>query len=355
MVLKDSAQEHDKDVHGFTQSKFLAVKEGLEREVDVEPAKPIFPGGKQVKHVVSGGVAGALSRTCVSPLERVKILLQIQVKDPKFSGVGATLIKIGREEGVKGYFKGNGTNVLRIIPYSAVQFASYEEFKKLLKVSEDLQNQTPLRRLVAGGLAGTTSVIATYPLDLVRTRLAAQCEGAERRYRNILHAFQTILKDEGGLISGCLYKGLPPTVMGIAPYIGLNFAVYETLKDFVLGHLIVRARGAELKRMDKDTELPVVVRLICGGLAGGISQTVTYPLDVVRRRMQMKGISGDLFAYTSTKHAFTTIVQVEGVKGLYKGMWPNLLKVAPLVGIQFVTYEITKAFLYGQGLQLPWR
>lgn len=355
MVLKDSAQEHDKDVHGFSQSKFLVVKEGLEREVDVEPAKPSFPGGKQVKHIVSGGVAGALSRTCVSPLERVKILLQIQVKDPKFSGVGATLIKIGREEGLKGYFKGNGTNVLRIIPYSAVQFASYEEFKKLLKVSEDLQNQTPLRRLVAGGLAGTTSVIATYPLDLVRTRLAAQCEGAERRYRNILHAFQTILKDEGGLISGCLYKGLPPTVMGIAPYIGLNFAVYETLKDFVLGHLIVRARGAELKRMDKDRELPVVVRLICGGLAGGISQTVTYPLDVVRRRMQMKGISGDLFAYTSTKHAFTTIVQVEGVKGLYKGMWPNLLKVAPLVGIQFVTYEITKAFLYGQGLQLPWR
>ena len=55
--------------------------------------------------------------------------------------------------------------------------------------------------------------------------------------------------------------------------------------------------------------------------------SVTYPLDVVRRRMQMKGISGDLFAYTSTKHAFTTIVQVEGVKGLYKGMWPNLLKV----------------------------
>ena len=54
---------------------------------------------------------------------------------------------------------------------------------------------------------------------------------------------------------------------------------------------------------------------------------VTYPLDVVRRRMQMKGISGDLFAYNSTKHAFTTIVQVEGIRGLYKGMWPNLLKV----------------------------
>ncbi|KAL9962185.1 hypothetical protein ACROYT_G031266 [Oculina patagonica] len=350
MVLKDSAQGPEKDIHAPSLSQDL----GKDEDADTEP-KPLFPGSKQVKHIIAGGVAGAVSRTCVSPLERVKILLQIQVRNPKFSGVGATLIKIGKEEGLRGYFKGNGTNVLRIIPYSAVQFAAYEEFKKLLKISEDLQTQTPVRRLLAGGLAGTTSVIATYPLDLVRTRLAAQGEGAEKRYRNILHAFQTILKDEGGLFSGCLYKGLPPTIMGIAPYIGLNFAVYETLKDVVLKHLIVKAREAELKRMDKDKELPVFIRLCCGALAGGISQTVTYPLDVVRRRMQMKGISGDLFAYTSTRHAFSMIVQIEGIKGLYKGMWPNLLKVAPLVGIQFVTYEITKAFLYGQGLQLPWR
>ena len=55
--------------------------------------------------------------------------------------------------------------------------------------------------------------------------------------------------------------------------------------------------------------------------------SVTYPLDVVRRRMQMKGISGDLFAYTSTGNAFTVIVKLEGFQGLYKGMWPNLLKV----------------------------
>lgn len=352
MVPKDSAQEGEKEIQ---QSSVTVQDLGEDRTRSKAAKKVVFPGNKQVKHVIAGGVAGAVSRTCVSPLERVKILLQIQVKNPKFLGVGATLIKIGKEEGLRGYFKGNGTNVLRIIPYSAVQFAAYEEFKKLLKVSEDLQSQTPLRRLVAGGLAGTTSVVATYPLDLVRTRLAAQGHGHEKRYRNILHAFQTILKNEGGILSGCLYKGLPPTVMGIAPYIGLNFAVYETLKDLVLGHFIVMARGVELKRMDKDKELPVSVRLLCGGLAGAISQTITYPLDVVRRRMQMKGISGELFAYTSTKNAFTVIVKVEGIQGLYKGMWPNLLKVAPLVGIQFVTYEITKAFLYGEGLQLPFR
>lgn len=346
MAVKDSSRDQ-KEV-----DKSASQHMGEDHARSISKAL-VFPGSKQVKHVVAGGVAGAVSRTCVSPLERVKILLQIQVKNPQFSGVAATLIKIGKEEGFRGYFKGNGTNVLRIIPYSAVQFAAYEEFKKLLNITEDLQSQTPLRRLVAGGLAGTTSVIATYPLDLVRTRLAAQAAGIERRYRNILHAFQTILKDEGGMLSGCLYKGLPPTIMGIAPYIGLNFAVYETLKDFVLRHFMVKAREAELKRMDKDKVLPVTVRLLCGGLAGAVSQTVTYPLDVVRRRMQMKGISGDLFAYSSTGNAFTVIVKDEGIHGLYKGMWPNLLKVAPLVGIQFVTYEITKALLYGEGFQLP--
>ena len=76
-----------------------------------------------------------MSRTSVSPLERMKILYQLQVEtvkqERKFQGIFASLVKIGREEGVRGYFKGNGTNVVRIIPYVAVQFAAYEEYKKV--------------------------------------------------------------------------------------------------------------------------------------------------------------------------------------------------------------------------------
>jgi len=73
---------------------------------------------------------------------------------------------------------------------------------------------------------------------------------------------------------------------------------------------------------------------------------VTYPLDVVRRRTQMKGLLSDKFAYKSTFHAFTTIFQQEGIRGLYKGMIPNLLKVAPSIAIAFVTYETVKKYLY---------
>ncbi|KAK3755749.1 hypothetical protein QZH41_019982, partial [Actinostola sp. cb2023] len=239
---------------------------------------------KQLKHFVAGGIAGAISRTSVSPFERLKILLQIQVSDVKFKGIIPSLITIGKEEGILGYFKGNGTNVIRIIPYSAVQFTAYEEYKKLLNIPEHSSGQKPGRRLLAGAMAGVTSITATYPLDLVRTRLSAQGEGPNKKYRGIVHAFQTILKEEGGFMSGCLYRGLVPTTMGIAPYVGLNFTVYESLK-------------------------------------------VTYPLDVVRRRMQMKGIKKNEFAYNSTVHAFKSIVKKEGVRGLYKGILPNLIKV----------------------------
>lgn len=284
---------------------------------------------------LAGGVAGAVSRTIVSPLERMKILFQIQVErrveERKFRGIIPSLVKIGREEGVRGYFKGNGTNLARIVPYEALKFAAYEECKKLLHIPADPRAQSPLKRLCAGAMAGVIATVFTYPLDLVRTRLSAQGEGAERKYRDIRHAFRTIMKDEGGVVG--LYKGLSPTLLGIAPYVGLNFAVYETLKGFAASY------------QNRDSELPVTWRLAFGGIAGATAQLVTYPLDVVRRRMQMKGTMEHMFPYDSTRHALVTIVRTEGAHGLYKGLLPNLLKVAPSVAIAFVTYEAVKTLL----------
>jgi len=80
---------------------------------------------------------------------------------------------------------------------------------------------------------------------------------------------------------------------------------------------------------------------------------VSYPLDVIRRRMQMKGAMSDRFPYRNTPHAIATIVKTEGVRGLYKGILPNLLKVAPSVAIAFVTYEAVKARLFG--VPVAWR
>jgi len=131
------------------------------------------------------------------------------------------------------------------------------------------------------------------------------------------------------------------------PYIGLNFAVYESLEGYGMTFYHAQACGHKLRVLTHERDLPVVVKLSCGAMAGSVAQTGTYPLDVVRCRLQMKGASGELFKYNSTWHAFNIIVNTEGIRGLrFKGMWPNLLKVAPTVGIQFAVYEVTKSLLY---------
>ncbi|KAG8921453.1 hypothetical protein FRC01_000245, partial [Tulasnella sp. 417] len=140
-----------------------------------EPKKkePLLPP-HITTYFIAGGIAGAASRTVVSPLERLKIIQQVQ---PKRSGAGAyngvyrSLLRMWKEEGFRGFMRGNGANCIRIIPYSAVQFTAYEQLKKFFTKGGTRELDT-LTRLTAGALAGITSVTTTYPLDLVRARLS---------------------------------------------------------------------------------------------------------------------------------------------------------------------------------------
>lgn len=117
------------------------------------------------------------------------------------------------------------------------------------------------------------------------------------------------------------------------PYVGLNFAVYESLKDW-----LIKSRPFGL--VDKDSELSVTTRLACGAAAGTVGQTVAYPLDVIRRRMQMVGwkdaasvVTGDgrrkaPLEYNGMVDAFRKTVRHEGFGALYKGLVPNSVKVS---------------------------
>jgi solute carrier family 25 phosphate transporter 23/24/25/41 len=85
---------------------------------------------------IAGGFAGAVSRTIVSPLERMKILFQIQGPGAaSYTGVSSTLAKMYREEGWRGFMAGNGTNCIRIVPYSACQFAAYTTYKRVTSLT----------------------------------------------------------------------------------------------------------------------------------------------------------------------------------------------------------------------------
>jgi len=291
---------------------------------------------------IAGGVAGAVSRTIVSPLERLKILFQVQSagrEEYKLS-IWRALVKMGREEGWRGFLRGNGANCIRIIPYSAVQFGSYNFYKTFAEPSPGA-DLSPIRRLICGGIAGITSVIVTYPLDIVRTRLSIQSAsfsslGNRDTGKRLPGMFQTMIlmyKEEGGFLA--LYRGILPTVTGVAPYVGLNFMVYESVRKYLTP--------------EGDRNPSPYRKLLAGAISGAVAQTCTYPFDVLRRRFQINTMTGIGYQYTSIWDAIKAIVTEEGLRGLYKGIIPNLLKVAPSMASSWLSYELTRDFLVSLG------
>ncbi|KKZ67095.1 hypothetical protein EMCG_07205 [[Emmonsia] crescens] len=328
LLSSGESESHIKDPLPQPPTSFLRkIKDGLS-----EPVTAAF---------VAGGVAGAVSRTIVSPLERLKILLQIQSvgrTEYKLS-IWKALVKIGKEEGWKGYMRGNGTNCIRIVPYSAVQFGSYSFYKGLFEPTPGGE-LTAFRRLICGGIAGITSVTFTYPLDIVRTRLSIQSasfselrKGPEQRLPGILQTMKLMYKTEGGFRA--LYRGIVPTIAGVAPYVGLNFMTYESVRKYLTP--------------DGDINPSSYRKLLAGAISGAVAQTCTYPFDVLRRRFQVNTMSGLGYQYASVWDAVKLIVKQEGVRGLYKGIVPNLLKVAPSMASSWLSYELTRDFLVGLG------
>ncbi len=172
------------------------------------------PHGAKIRkgrNMLAGGIAGCCAKSVVAPLDRLKILLQARHHKYFNQGVFEGLASIYRTEGYRGFYKGNGAQMLRVFPYAGVQFFVYEHAKQVLP---GIIGESKVTSLFAGSLAGLAAVFCTYPLDLVRTRLAVQVE--EKTYRGIIHACGTIYAREGFF---AFFKGIRPTILGIIPYV----------------------------------------------------------------------------------------------------------------------------------------
>eukprot|EP00026_Physarum_polycephalum_P010715 Phypoly_transcript_10890.p1 GENE.Phypoly_transcript_10890~~Phypoly_transcript_10890.p1 ORF type:complete len:324 (+),score=35.76 Phypoly_transcript_10890:263-1234(+) len=278
---------------------------------------------------VSGGIAGITAKSAVAPLERVKIFYQVHGQHYGKGGIVGAMKGIANREGSKGLFRGNLATVARIFPYAAIQFVTYERTTKLIK---DRQNQKPLstiQHLLAGAWAGSVSVLFTYPLDLARARLAVEIDQQPSLTRALSKTFS-----RGGIRE--LYRGIQPTLYGILPYAGINFAAFAGLKESI-----------PTKWKNEDGQIPIPLKLACGGLAGAMGQTVAYPLDVVRRKMQTAGHATvpEIDHSLSTLRLMRHIIKTQGVRALFKGLSINYIKVVPAVSISFTTYEFMKGFL----------
>ncbi|KAG1335355.1 mitochondrial substrate carrier family protein P [Cocos nucifera] len=291
-----------------------------------------------VKELVAGGIAGGIAKTTVAPLERVKILFQ--TKRPDFQNVGllGSFRRIVQTEGLLGFYRGNGASVARIVPYAALHYMAYEQYRRWIILGFPDIGRGPLLDLVSGSAAGGTAVVFTYPLDLVRTKLAYQVVGPSRgKFRGLSHseqAYEGILDcifktyRKNGLRG--LYRGVGPTLYGIFPYSGLKFYFYEEMKNHVP------------EQHKKD----ITVKLACGSVAGLLGQTITYPLDVVRRQMQVQALSTSNHGMDKgTLESLVTIVKNQGWRQLFSGLSINYLKVVPSVAIGFTVYDVMKSWL----------
>ena len=277
---------------------------------------------------VAGGVAGIVARSVVAPIDRVKILMQTQhvmaaqrgASAIKYHGLMQSLRTIVAEEGVKGLWRSNLANIIRVAPYSATQFASYDYYKAYLGIGGPGQQKGKLeqlqQRLLCGGLAGLTATTVTHPLDVVRLRVATDME-----IRGATDAFVQLIR-EGGFKN--LYRGYLPTVVSLCPFIAVNFATFDTLKSAIY----------------PDGKPGIAGTLALGASSGLIAQSVCHPLDTIRRRLQMKGQ-----VYSGMTDCVTKIAREEGLQGFYRGVVPNAVKIVPNNSIRFLVFSMMKDLL----------
>ncbi|XP_065883683.1 solute carrier family 25 member 16-like [Dysidea avara] len=289
-----------------------------------------------IKTFIAGGIAGCAAKTAIAPMDRFKILLQVHHSQYKSYNIWRGLGAVVRHEGYRGLYKGNGAMMVRVFPYAAIQFVAYEQYKKLTKPYFSSKTQT--NKILSGSLAGVTAVLCTYPLDLVRAKLAFQVD--HKHYKGITHTLVTIVRNEGGVLS--LYRGIVPTLLQILPYAGLAFYTYEVCKSYVLRNMKFCTKPS----LDQSgtVVLTVPANLICGGIGGAVAQTFGYPFDVARRNMQLSKAQDQ--HRRNLRATLRDIFRQHGITGgIYRGLSINFYRAIPQVAVSFTVYDLMKQLL----------
>jgi solute carrier family 25 (mitochondrial adenine nucleotide translocator), member 4/5/6/31 len=286
-----------------------------------------------------GGVSAAVSKTCASPIEVVKLRLQnvdAMLKsgslEKPYGGIldcGSTIIK---DEGFKALWKGNGTNVIRYFPTQALNFSLKDYFKRLFNKNKDKDGYFIwfLGNLAAGGSAGSVSLAFVYSLDYARTRLSNDLKnakkGGEKQFNGLIDVYKKTIASDG--IAG-LYRGFVISCVGIVIYRGLYFGIFDSLKPMLPANL----------------EGSLMANFLLGwGVTVGAG-LASYPIDTIRRRMMMT--SGEAEKYTGSIDCAKKILAKEGVKSFFKGAAANVLRGVAGAGV-LTLYDRFQVIVFGK-------
>ncbi|KAI4727486.1 hypothetical protein E4T49_04742 [Aureobasidium sp. EXF-10728] len=309
-------------------------------------------------YFLAGGISGVASRTTTAPLDRLKVYLIAQtgtneaVQAVKSGAPAAaaktsanTLVRACKElwaaGGIRSLFAGNGLNIVKVMPESAVKFGSYEAAKKMVARFEGHTNTrkiSPVSQFIAGGVAGMVSQAVVYPLDTLKFRMQCETVPGGLRGTKLIAATAVKMWGKNGIFS--FYRGLPMGLVGMFPYAAIDLGTFEYLKRSITAYNVKKYGGHEA-----DAAPSSFTTALIGGFSGAIGASAVYPLNLLRTRLQSQGTASHPRTYTGIMDVTRQTLAGEGVRGLFKGLTPNLLKVVPAVSITYVVYENTKKAL----------
>jgi len=278
-------------------------------------------GGSFLQDMVLGGVSGAIVKTGMAPIERVKLLLQTQDSNPKiisgeeprYTGIGDCFKRVSAEQGTKAFWRGNLVNCLRYAPQQGSALAFNDAIKRAMPKFDpktDYYKDFGIK-LFSGGAAGGIANVVCYPFDFARTRLASDVGSGKKTFNGIIDCISKTIQQGG--ITG-LYRGSAVTVAGAFVYRGGQLGLFGQIMDM------------NPYKQDKGI-LGIVAAFTCATVARTITTPFNYPFDTVRRRMMLDSEKPAAERmYTSGVNCFFKVMQNEGLAGMYKGLIPELFR-----------------------------
>jgi solute carrier family 25 folate transporter 32 len=310
--------------------------------------------------MIAGVLGGTVSTITLLPLDNIKVRMQVHENSGDRLASLRIIRGIIRHEGIAGLYQGLTPAIIGSSVSWGGFFFVYEGFKKLLRQRNGLDENSPLSSIANFQLAcasGGVMVCLTNPIWLIKLRMQLQMKKTSERlkdgpkpYNGMVHAARTIVKEEG---FWALYKGTAPALL-LTSHGGVQFVVYEALK-----------KHYHYTRAERDTAGSVLERLeesfgflAMGAVSKMIASTATYPLQVVKARMQQRSEYVELTSDGNVKlvkrdvtgilETSKRIWQKEGILGYFNGCLPNAVKVAPSAAVTFVVYEFVMDTLNGK-------
>ncbi|KAI1195417.1 mitochondrial carrier domain-containing protein [Nemania serpens] len=279
------------------------------------------------------GAAGGIAQVLIGqPFDIVKVRLQTTTQ---YASALDAARSIYAKEGPLAFYKGTLSPLVGIGACVSIQFGAFGYAKRHFEAANAAAGTGDLgygQYFAAGAFAGVANSVISGPIEHVRIRLQTQPHGAARLYAGPLDCVRKLSAQAGGGALGLrgVYRGEAVTVLREAQAYGMWFLAFEWMMN------------ADARRNDIARDaVPAYKVAFYGGLAGEALWLASYPLDVVKSKMQTDGFGPDM-RYRNMRDCFAQTWRAEGMRGFWKGIGPTLLRAMPVSAGTFAVVEATK-------------